>query len=70
LKAFDVIKKAFDITLGAIADLDEAIDLLKLEMTISDSDKNEELQKIISLLGGASKSLVESITVFGKYVNL
>jgi hypothetical protein len=64
------MKKAFDITLGAIAELDEAIDLLRSEMTISDSGKNNELQKIISLLDSASKSLVESITVFGKYVNL
>jgi len=64
------MKKAFNKILGAIADLDEAIGLLKTEITVSDSSKNKDLQKIIFLADDASKLLVESITVFGKYEDL
>jgi hypothetical protein len=64
------MKKEFNKTLSAIVEIDEAVGLLKTEMTISDSSKIEDLQKIVSLLDGASKLLVESITVFGKYRDL
>lgn len=64
------MKKIFEKTLGAIVELDDAINLLKTDMTISDSSKVKDLQKILSLLDGASKLLVESITVFAKYEDL
>jgi hypothetical protein len=64
------MKKAFDKTLCAITDLIDVINLLRTEMTVSDSRKKEDLQKIVYLLDDASDLLVESITVFEKYVNL
>lgn len=64
------MKKAFDKTLCAITDLIDVINLLRTEMTVSDSRKKEDLQKIVYLLDDASDLLVESITAFGKYVNL
>jgi hypothetical protein len=39
------MKKALEITLGVIADLDEVINLLRTDMTISDSRTKEDLQK-------------------------
>ncbi len=67
LRHFVVMKKPFDKTLSSIAEIDEAIGLLKSEMIISDPRKKEDLQKIVYLLDSAAKLLVESITVFAKY---
>lgn len=64
------MKKAFDITIEAIANLSDAINLLKSEMTVSDSRVKEDLQKTIFLLDEASTLLVDAVIVFEKYVNL
>jgi hypothetical protein len=65
-----MMKKAFNKTLDAIVDLVEVMESLRTDMTISDSRKKEDLQKIIFLLDDAVKLLIESITVFGKYRDL
>ena len=70
LRVFDVMKKAFDITLGAIADLVDVTELLRSHMIVSDSHAREDLQKIISLLEKASNLAIDALIVFGKYENL
>jgi hypothetical protein len=62
--------KAFDKTLEAIADLEDATALVKTEMTVSDSRKSKDLQKIVSLLDQASNLVVDAVVIFRKYEKL
>ncbi|HEX9846107.1 MAG TPA: hypothetical protein VGA92_06540 [Candidatus Nitrosotenuis sp.] len=64
------MKKAFDKTLGAFADLMDAVELLKTDITISNPREIEDLQNIISLLDKASDLVIDAVIVFGKYENL
>lgn len=59
--------KAFDKTLEIISDLEYVVSLIRTEMTISDSQKNVDLQKIISLLDQASNSVVDTVVLFQKH---
>jgi hypothetical protein len=59
--------KAFDKTLDAIADLEDAIALVRSELTVSDTIKSKDLQKIVSLLEKASNVIVDAVVVFRKY---
>jgi len=62
--------KAFDKTLDAIADLEDATALARSEMTVSDSGKSNDLQKIVSLLDKASSLVVDAVVIFQKYEKL
>jgi len=70
LRLFDVMKKEFNKTLGAFADLIDAVELLKTDITISNPREIEDLQNIISLLDKASDLVIDAVIVFGKYENL
>jgi hypothetical protein len=63
------MKKALEITLGAIADLIDVIEMLKTDITISDSHKTKDLRDIVSLLEKAADLAIDAVAVFAKYEN-
>ncbi len=61
------MKKAFDKTLDSISDLQEAIDYINTEKTISNKQKFTDLYEINEYLKQAQDIIVKALGVFRKY---
>jgi len=61
------MKKAFDKTLDGISDLQDAIDYINTEKTISNEQKIKDLDEINECLKQAQDIIVKSLVVFQKY---
>ncbi|HEX9846108.1 MAG TPA: hypothetical protein VGA92_06545 [Candidatus Nitrosotenuis sp.] len=61
------MKKALEITLGVIADLVDAIAIIKAEMRVSSSAETEDMQKIVFLLDKAADFVIDAVVIFGKH---
>lgn len=59
--------KAFDKTLDAIDDLEEAIIGIKTQKLSAEADKAKDLDKIILILEKAQNNIIESFVIFQKY---
>lgn len=61
------MKKAFDKTLDSISDLQDSIDYINTEKTISNEQKIKDLDEITGYLKRAQDIIVKSLVVFQKY---
>ncbi len=61
------MKKAFDKTLDSISTLQDAIDYVNTEKTISGDQKIKDLDEINEYLKQAQDVIVKSLVVFRKY---
>ena len=61
------MKKAFDKTLDGISSLQDAIDYINTEKTISDKQKLKDLNEINEYLKQAQDIIVKALVVFHKY---
>lgn len=59
--------KAFDKTLDAIGDLEEAIIEAKTQKLTADPRKVQDLDKIISILERAQNVIIEAVVIFQKH---
>lgn len=59
--------KAFDKTLDAIGDLEEAITEARTQKLVADSKKVQDLDKIISLLEKAQNVIIDAVVIFEKH---
>ncbi len=59
--------KAFDKTLDAISDLEEAVTQARTQKLTADPKKVQDLDKIISILEKAQNVIVEAVVVFQKH---
>ncbi|MEX0657400.1 MAG: hypothetical protein WD154_07655 [Nitrosopumilaceae archaeon] len=59
--------KAFDKTLDAIADLEEAVTQAKTQKLTADHKKAQDLDKIISILEKAQNVIIEAVVIFQKH---
>ena len=59
--------KAFDKTLDAIADLEEAITEARTQKLTADPRKVQDLDKIISILEKAQNVIIEAVAIFQKH---
>lgn len=59
--------KAFDKTLQAIAELEDAVALIETEIKISDLQKVSDLQRIIVLLDKASSLIIDAVAIYQRY---
>lgn len=59
--------KAFDKTLDAIADLEEAITEARTQKLTADPRKVQDLDKIISILEKAQNVIIEAVVIFQKH---
>jgi hypothetical protein len=61
------VTKAFDKTLDAIGDLEEAIIEAKTQKLTADPRKVQDLDKIISILERAQNVIIEAVVIFQKH---
>ena len=61
------MKKAFDKTLDSISNLQDAIDYINTEKTISKEQKIKDLDEINEYLKQAQDIIVKALVVFRKY---
>lgn len=59
--------KAFDKTLEAIDNLDEAITEARTQKLVADPNKVQDLDKIISILEKAQNIIIDAVVVFEKH---
>ncbi len=59
--------KAFDKTLDAIDDLEEAITEARTQKLVADSNKVQDLDKIISVLEKAQNIIIDAVVIFEKH---
>jgi hypothetical protein len=59
--------KAFDRTLDAIADLEEAVTEARTQKLTADPKKVQDLDKIISILEKAQDVIIEAVVLFQKH---
>lgn len=59
--------KAFDKTLDAIADLEDAVTNARTEKLTADPKKVQDLDKIISILEKAQNVIIEAVVIFQKH---
>lgn len=59
--------KAFDKTLDAIADLEEAATQARTQKLTADPKKAQDLDKIISILEKAQNVIIEAVVMFQKH---
>lgn len=59
--------KAFDKTLDAIDDLEDAITQTRTQKLTADSKKIQDLDKIISILEKAQNIIIEAVVIFQKH---
>ena len=59
--------KAFDKTLDAIADLEEAVTEARTQKLTADPKKVQDLDKIISILEKAQDVIVDDVVIFQKH---
>ena len=59
--------KAFDKTLDAIADLEEAVTEARTQKLTADPKKVQDLDKIISILEKAQDVIIEAVVIFQKH---
>lgn len=59
--------KAFDKTLEAIDDLEEAITQARTQKLTADPKKVQDLDKIISILEKAQNIIIDAVVIFEKY---
>jgi hypothetical protein len=59
--------KAFDKTLDAIGDLEEAITEARTQKLIADPNKAQDLDKIISILEKAQNVIIDAVVIFEKH---
>ena len=59
--------KAFDKTLDAIADLEEAVTEARTQKLTADPKKVQDLDKIISILEKAQNVIIEAVVIFEKH---
>ncbi len=61
------MKKAFDKTLDSISDLQDALDYINTEKTISDKQKTKDLDEVNEHLKQAQDIIVKALVIFRKY---
>ena len=61
------ITKAFDKTLDAISDLEEAVTEARTQKLTVDFKKAQDLDKIISILEKAQNVIIEAVVIFQKH---
>ena len=61
------MKKAFDKTLDTISDLQDALDYINTEKTISNEQKIKDLDEINQYLKQGQEVIVKALVVFRKY---
>ena len=59
--------KAFDKTLDAITDLEEAVTEARTQKLTADPKKVQDLDKIISILEKAQDVIIEAVVIFQKH---
>ena len=59
--------KAFDKTLDAIADLEDAVTHARTEKLTADPKKVQDLDKIILILEKAQNVIIEAVVIFQKH---
>ncbi|MBM3896299.1 MAG: hypothetical protein FJ360_00920 [Thaumarchaeota archaeon] len=59
--------KAFDKTLDAINDLEEAVTEARTQKLTADPKKVQDLDKIISVLEKAQDAIIEAVVIFEKH---
>ncbi|MFI5416907.1 MAG: hypothetical protein ACHQW9_02515 [Nitrososphaerales archaeon] len=59
--------KAFDKTLDAIDDLEEAITEARTQKLVADPKKTQDLDKIISVLEKAQNVIIDAVVIFEKH---
>ena len=59
--------KAFDKTLDAIADLEEAVTEARTQKLTADPKKVQDLDKIISILEKAQDVIIDAVVIFQKH---
>ncbi len=59
--------KAFDKTLDAIADLEEAVTEARTQKLTADPKKAQDLDEIISILEKAQDIIIEAVVIFQKH---
>ena len=59
--------KAFDKTLDAIDDLEEAITEARTQKLVADPNKAQDLDKIISVLEKAQNVIIDAVVIFEKH---
>jgi dsDNA-binding SOS-regulon protein len=59
--------KAFDKTLDAIDDLEEAITEARTQKLVADPKKAQDLDKIISILEKAQNVIIDAVVIFEKH---
>lgn len=59
--------KAFDKTLDAIADLEDAVTNARTEKLTADPKKVQDLDKIIVILEKAQNVIIEAVVIFQKH---
>jgi len=61
------VTKAFDKTLDAINDLEEAVTEARTQKLTADPKKVQDLDKIISVLEKAQDAIIEAVVIFEKH---
>jgi hypothetical protein len=59
--------KAFDKTLDAISDLEEAITEARTQKLVADPKKAQDLDKIILILEKAQNVIIDAVVIFEKH---
>lgn len=59
--------KAFDKTLDAIDDLEEAVTQARTEKLTADPKKAQDLDRIISILEKAQNVIIDAVVIFRKH---
>ncbi|HEY8110197.1 MAG TPA: hypothetical protein VIG05_04970 [Candidatus Nitrosotenuis sp.] len=59
--------KAFDKTLDAIDDLEEAITEARTQKLVADPKKVQDLDKVISILEKAQNVIIDAVVIFEKH---
>lgn len=61
------VTKAFDKTLDAMADLEEAVTEARTQKLTADPKKVQDLDKIISILEKAQNVIIDAVVIFEKH---